>query len=123
MADASAQAELLRNTILTIDQAEAARSADADILSRIGMLGEDPDADLAAARDAFGRDDIEATIAAADDAYRAWTGAWQEGRRRAMLALAGFATLLVIISAVAGAARRARRPAGEAAPRDHARPR
>jgi hypothetical protein len=111
MAEASAQAEVLRNTILTIDHAQAADGADDDILSRIGMLGEDPEADLDIARAALARGDIEGTMAAADDAYRAWSGAWQEGRRRAMLALAGVATLLVLVSAIAGAVRRSRRAA------------
>jgi hypothetical protein len=123
MAEASTQAELLRNTILAIRRAEAARGVDDDILSRIGMLGEDPEADLAAAREAFGRGDIEATLASADDAYRAWAGAWQEGRRRAMLALAGIATLLVLVSAASGAVRRTRRRAVQAAPHDPAGPR
>ncbi len=123
MADASAEAETQRNVILAIDQAAAARSADDDVLSRIGMLGEDPDADLAAARVAFGRDDLEGTLDFADDAYRAWTGAWQEGRRRAMLALAGVATLLVITSVVAGTVRRNRRPAKASVGRRHAGPR
>jgi hypothetical protein len=122
MAEASTQAEIQRNAILTIGRAEAARSGDDDILSRIGMLGEDPDADLAAAREAFGRDDIEATVAAANDAHRAWTGAWQEGRRRAMLALAGIATLLIIVSVVAGAFRRSRRPPAKPIRHDHAHP-
>jgi hypothetical protein len=75
------------------------------------MLGEDPEADLDIARAALARGDIEATVAAADDAYRAWSGAWQEGRRRAMLALAAVATLLVLVSAIGGAVRRSRRPA------------
>jgi hypothetical protein len=122
MAEASAQAEILRNAILTIGRADAVRSADPDILTRIGMLGEDPDADLAAAREALGQGDIDAAMAAAADATRAWTGAWEEGRRRAMLALAGVATLLIIVSVIAGAFRRNRHPAKKPVRRDQAHP-
>ena len=60
------------------------------------------------ARDAFAAGELDRTLAAADDAYRAWNGAWQEGRRRALLALAVLATLVVIGSALIGRARRSR---------------
>lgn len=109
MTQASAGAEALRNAMLTIERAAAARSAESDPLIRIGMLGEQPEADLAKARASLASGELEASAASADDAYRAWAGAWQEGRRRAMLALAAFATVLVIVSALAAAIRRGRR--------------
>ena len=111
VAEASARAEAERAAILAIADARAVRSSDDDILSRIGMIGEDPDADLTAARTALARGDLPATLAAADRAHRAWTVAWQEGRRRALLAIAVLATLLVLGSAVVAQLRRSRRSA------------
>jgi len=109
MAQASAEAEAERNAILAVDQADAARESANDVLTQIGMLGEHPDADLALARNDLAAGNIDGTLTAADDAYRAWNGAWQEGRRRTLLAVALVATLLVLASAVANRARRARR--------------
>lgn len=114
LTEASALAEAERNEILAVAQAEGSRSTDDDILSRIGMLGEEPEADLAAAKVALATGDHDATLAAADDAYRAWSGAWQEGRRRAMFVLAAIATLLVLLTAAGGALRRARRSRSDA---------
>ena len=109
MAGASREAESERNAMLGVMQAAAARSSDDDILSRIGMIGENPEADLAAAKAAVTTDDLQGAQAHADVAYRAWTAAWQEGRRRALLALAVLAAGFVIVFAVAGRARAARR--------------
>ena len=106
----------------------ASRSSDDDILSRIGMLGEHPEADLAEARAALAAGDLDASVAASDRAFRAWTVAWEEGRRRALLALAALATVVVLGSAVVGTFRRSRRAAasdasaGAASPGDGAAP-
>ena len=116
MADASAEAEAERNAMLAIGQAAEARSAEADILTSIGMIGEEPEADLLAAEAALAAGDLDATLEAADDAYRAWNGAWQEGRRRALLAVAVLATIIVLGSAIASRVRRSRlRPPAAAA--------
>ena len=109
MVGASAEAEAERNAMLAVIQAADARVHDDDVLSRIGMLGEDPEANIVAARDAFAAGDLAGAQSAADDAYRAWTAAWQEGRRRALLGLAALAAVLVLAAAVAGRARAARR--------------
>jgi hypothetical protein len=106
---ASARAEAERNAMLAIAEAQGSRSGDVDLVSRIGMIGEQPEADLAAAKESLAAGDLGATLASADDAYRGWSGAWQEGRRRLMFALAAFATLLVLVSAGARAFRRNRR--------------
>jgi hypothetical protein len=113
LAEASAQAEAERNAMLMIAGAADADTAETDPLTTIGMLGEDPEADLAAARAAVAAGDLDGARELADDAFRAWNGAWQEGRRRALLAVAVLATLLVLGSAVVGRVRRAR--AGDAA--------
>ncbi|HYO42773.1 MAG TPA: hypothetical protein VES19_06190 [Candidatus Limnocylindrales bacterium] len=111
LAEASAQAEAQRVAMVAIEDAEAARSADDDILSRIGMLGEHPEQSIREARLLLAQDDFEGSMAASDRALRAWTVAWQEGRRRALLALAVLATVLVLLTAGIGSIRRARRPA------------
>jgi hypothetical protein len=109
MVGASTQAEAERNAMLSVLQAADARVHDDDVLSRIGMLGENPEGALVAARSAFAAGDLDGARAAADDAYRAWTAAWQEGRRRALLVLAALTAVLVLAAAVAGRARAARR--------------
>ncbi|MEO5965992.1 MAG: hypothetical protein ABIR11_11045 [Candidatus Limnocylindrales bacterium] len=110
--DASAVAESQRNAMLVIAEATAARSAREDPLTAIGMIGESPDADIAAAKAALATGDLETTVSSAEDAYRAWTGAWQEGRRRALLLVALLATVLVLGSAIVGRARKARAARG-----------
>ncbi len=116
MGEASAEAEAVRNAMLSIRQATDAQSAADDILTTIGMIGEEPEADLRAARAALATGDLGATLKAADDAYRAWNGAWEEGRRRALLAVAVLATILVLGSSIVGRVRRARmRPPAAAA--------
>ena len=109
LADASARAEAERNAMLTIAGAAAARTADSDPLTTIGMLGENPEVNLDAARASLAAGDLDATLASADDAFRAWNGAWQEGRRRVLLLVAVLATILVLGSALVGRVRTARR--------------
>ena len=123
MVAASAHAEAERNAMLAIDQADDARSAEHDILTRIGMLGENPEAELDIARAALAAGEIDHALQHADDAYRAWSGAWQEGRRRALLAVAVLATLVVLASAVIGRLRASRREPVAQATRAARRPR
>jgi hypothetical protein len=108
-ADASARAEAERQAIVSIETAAAAKAPDDDPLSSIGSLGSSPDADLAAARAAVAAGDLDGAKAAAARADSAYTGAWDEGRRRALLAVAVLATLLVLGSAIVGTLRRGRR--------------
>jgi hypothetical protein len=115
MADASAHAEAQRAAMLAIAEAEASRSVDDDILSRIGMLGEHPEQSLREAGLLLAQDDFEGSAAASNHAYRDWTSAWEEGRRRALMAAAALATLVVLGSAIVGTFRRSRREAGSAA--------
>ncbi len=112
LTEASREAEAELNAMLTLEGAAAERQSDPDLLVRIGMLGADPDADLAAARAAFENGDLGATLTSASAAFTAWNGAWQEGRRRALLAIAALATVLVLASAIVGSIRRARHAHG-----------
>ncbi len=111
MADAGARAGAERDAIVAIGDAVGVRSSDDDVLSRIGMLGEHPEADLAGAGAALATGDLEASVAASDRAFRAWTIAWEEGRRRVLMTLAALATFAVLGSAVVGTFRRSRRAA------------
>lgn len=116
MAEASAEAAAERNALLAIARAGDARASEADILTNIGMIGEEPEIDLAAARTALAAGDLEDALGAADDAYRAWNGAWQEGRRRALLGVAVLATIIVLASAIGSRVRASRlRPPAAAA--------
>ncbi len=107
--EASREAEAELNALLVLEDALAERHEDADILTRIGMLDEDPESDVTAARVAFEAGSMDQVLAAADEAFTSWNGAWQEGRRRALFAAAALATVLVLASALAAAVRRARR--------------
>ena len=107
---ASGEAEAELNSLLGLEGAIAERHDDPDILTRIGMLGEDPEADLATARASFEAGDLDAMHAASARALDAWSEAWQEGRRRALFAVALLATVLVLASAIFGGIRRSRRP-------------
>ena len=110
LAEASREAEAELNALLALEGAIAARHDDPDILTGIGMLGEDPEADLATARASFGVGDLDAMHAASARALAAWSEAWQEGRRRALFGVAVLATVLVLGSATFGGIRRSRRP-------------
>lgn len=107
--EASAEAAADSNAIVAIDQATEARGSTDDLLTQVGMIGEHPDRDLARAQADLMAGDIDGTLTAANDAYRSWAGAWQEGRRRALLALASLATVLVLASAAISRTRRGRR--------------
>lgn len=112
LAAASAQAEAERNAILQIAGAAAARTTDADPLTRIGLWGADPEAELAAAHDAFTAGDMATVAAASDAAYHAWNDAWQEGRRRVLIALVVLVGVFLLAGLAASAFRRSRRRAG-----------
>ena len=109
LVDASQVAEAEMNAMLTVEEATAERPVEPDILVRIGLLGSEPETDLANARASFEADNLDATLSSANAALSTWASAWQEGRRRALFAAAAFATLIVLGSAIAGGLRRSRR--------------
>jgi hypothetical protein len=109
LADASSSAEAELNALLSLEGATAKRPVDPDIITQVGLMGAEPDADLAAARTAFEAGELDTTLTGATAASATWAAAWQEGRRRALFAVAAFATVLVVVTAIAGGIRRARR--------------
>lgn len=97
LADASAAAAAQLETVDVIVVAAASRPIEPDPVTRIGLLDQQPDVDLAAAKAAFASGDVVAARAAAADAHVAWSQAWDLGRRRILVALAvGIGLLLVL---------------------------
>lgn len=110
---ASAEADAELRTIGVIRDAAAARPAAGDAVVALGLVGSDPDADMAAARAAFAAGDLSTAVTRAELAQAAWGGANDAGIRRglslgaALLLVLAMATLLVRNAR----ARRLRRPA------------
>jgi hypothetical protein len=79
----------------------AARQAQADNVGAaraVGLLGTDPDADLAAARKAFAEGDNDRAASLADSARSAWAGAAGAGQIRILGTAAGAAGLLLLLA-------------------------
>lgn len=108
-ADASAAAQAEMATMVAIEAATDAEPVTPDPLTQVGLLGSTPDIDLVAARASLASGDLDAGAAAADRALRTWDAAWQEGRRRLILAIAVLATVIVLGSALVGRLARLRR--------------
>ncbi len=68
---------------------------EANLFTRIGLMGKDPDADLAAAQAAMAADKPEEAIVHAKSAYKAWDGAEKNGMARLAIAFALMAGLSV----------------------------
>jgi hypothetical protein len=115
--EAAAEAATELATIASIGAAQATRIAGPSVVDRLGLLGTDPDADLAGARSAFQAGDLDLALARAASAQAVWTAAPAVGRGRIIGgALLGVAVLL-FIWLVAQRRRRPRPPKVE-----HARP-
>jgi hypothetical protein len=100
LAAAAAEASAELTTLESIRQAAAADpSLQPDspaVLVAVGLLGEDPGAELAAARSAFAAGDLDGAIKAASAAAADWTSAADRGRGRLVsLGLTLLALLLV----------------------------
>jgi hypothetical protein len=108
LAAASALAATQFSAIEVLDGAAAYRPVEPDPLAVIGLVGEDPDAALAEARLALAAGDTDTALVDAEQAQAVWIGAWEEGRRRALLGVAVLAALALLVSAAAGWLRRSR---------------
>jgi hypothetical protein len=101
LSTAAAQTEASRE-LGVLDQLAAARQArtSSDGAARlVGLLGADPDAQLAAAREAFAGGDLDEAANLAAAARSAWTGAAGSGQVRlfgAAMSLAGLLLLLMV---------------------------
>ncbi len=96
LAAASSEADRESAAITAITTATASRTDQHDVLSTVGMIGERPEADLAAAALGLAEGHVDASVAASSSAYRAWTGAWAEGRRRLVFLLAVLASAAIL---------------------------
>jgi hypothetical protein len=85
------------------------RPAETTPLMALGLIGQTPDAQLAAARDAFARGDLAASAQAADHAGAAWLDAEPSGQRRAFSIVAIIVALLFVLALVVVSVRRRRR--------------
>jgi len=90
----------------------ASRPAQPGPAGMLGLIGDTPDADLAAARTAFASGDLASAAAAADKAKAAWSSAEALGQGRLvslfLLAVAIGLTVLLIVLFFSGRKRRRR---------------
>lgn len=108
--DAAAEAAAELETIRRYTDAAALRPAAMTPFLTLGLWGETPEADLAAARDALARGDLEASVAASGEAAASWAHAESVGQGRAFsIGLLVAAALLALALIVASFRRRRRR--------------
>ena len=90
-------------------------------LMALGLWGDTPDADLAAAKESFARGDLQASAVASDEAAESWANAESLGQSRAFsLAMIGLAVLFTLSLIVVNLRRRQRRRARSQATRARA---
>jgi hypothetical protein len=105
------EADAALAAIRTIEAAAAARPTDETPLRRLGLFDVDPEAELAAARAAFGGGDLDAAVARAETARNLWQTAEEIGTRRAIGIGSAAAASLLGLGLVASALRRRRQGA------------
>ena len=89
--------------------AVAKRPAETTPMMQLGLMGQTPDADLAAARDSFANGDLGASAEAADEAAASWVNAEPSGQGRAFSIASIVVALLFFIALVIVGFRRGRR--------------
>jgi len=97
----SAAATEAGRELSVLSELAAARQAQANNVGAaraVGLLGTDPDADLAAARKAFAEGDNDRAASLADSARSAWAGAAGAGQIRILGTAAGAAGLLLLLA-------------------------
>ncbi len=113
--DARAEADAELAAVRAYAAAGALRPTTTDPLRDLGLVGETPEADLVAARDAFAAGDLEASVAASSEAGASWAHAASVGGGRALsialLILAAILAIFLVVGVVRRrGARRRRRP-------------
>ena len=102
---AAAEAVTERAVIGAFTEIVNGRPQDPGPVTTVGLFGEDPDAEIAAARSAFAAGDLDATVRHAEAAKAIWAGAPDIGRGRVASAVGlGIAVLLLgwlIVSRIA----------------------
>ena len=106
-AAAAAEAATELAVLGRIEDVAAGRIAEPGLIERIGLIGLDPDASLAAARAAFEAGDLDGAVAAAAEAEAAWRAV--PGMARGRLVSAAFLGLAILLVAGLLLGRRRRR--------------
>lgn len=117
---AAAEAAAIMATLGVLDAAAASRPADPDLVVRLGLALEDPEADLTAARAAFVAGDLDAAITAADAARHTWTVAHDLGLERLLRLVIGLLALAALVAIGVVAVQRRRRGRVTSSSRAHA---
>jgi len=102
LVDASHQAAAELDAIRTVATGSAAQPVALDPLQQLGLVGEHPEQRVAVAHDALAKGDLQTATTASGDARAMWDGAWEEGRRRALIGIAAIALLVIVGSALVG---------------------
>jgi len=108
-AGAVAEAQAERSAIDAITAAEASRATGSGPVTAVGMIGRDPEKDLAAARAAFTSGDSSGAVTAAAAASGAWADAFGEGRRRLLMGISLIVAALALGFSLASRLGRSRR--------------
>ncbi len=109
IAVAAAEAVTEQAVIDRFDDVVGGQPVDPGLVARIGLIGEDPQAEIVAARAAFAEGDLDATVNHADAARAVWAGADEIGRGR-VVSGATLAFALSVLTWLAIVRRRRRRP-------------
>lgn len=108
--DAAAEGVAELETIARYKAAAAAAPAEMTPVTELGLLDATPEADLAAAREAFARGDLTASVRASERAAATWADASTIGQGRAMqIGLGAVSVFLVLILLIALVVRHRRR--------------
>ena len=107
--DALAEGGAELQAIERYTDAVAQRQSETTPMMALGLIGQTPDLQLAAARDAFARGDLRASSEAADHAAASWLDAEPSGQRRAFSIMAIIVALLFVLTLIVVNVRRRRR--------------
>ena len=107
--DALAEGGAELQAIERYTDAVARRPAETTPLMALGLIGQTPDVQLAAARDAFARGDLRASAEAAAHAAASWRDAEPSGQRRAFSIMSIIVALLFVLTLIVVNVRRRRR--------------
>jgi hypothetical protein len=108
-ADATVEIEAQVLTIDRYEEAVAARPADPDLITQLGLWEETPELDLEAAATAYAAGDLEASARASEAALGTWLGAANVGQGRALIiASVAVGILLALLFAIAALLQRRR---------------
>ena len=105
VAEAGAELQVIEQYAAAVGRRPAATTP----LMELGLIGETPEADLAAAREAFSRGDLAASTEASDEAAASWLNAEPAGQRRAFSLASIVVALLFVVTLFVVSVRRQRR--------------